>query len=303
MKKILTGILLFTIWPLLADNRIGKWCESDDDGRSCHGYVSYFANGDVYAYGVIDDILYIATGDWRQVGTQSCLNLTYRIFDVVTELPYPIDEFNFCNEVVAITADTFVYRSESGNDEIMYKVSDDANHSMSPMPQYLVDNAGQIKPAKLSLDVPPGKYGLYPLPLQLAPAKVSFMLSLDANTPADLSKEQDKQKQWLPYTHVQWGEPEGTHMRVSLHLPLESAEHVTLALEYHQPGKVPFKKRIADDIVLGEPILIQLTWQPDGTTSLSYNNQTMQYQLPLQQWQSYFMASNAKATFQRLAPN
>ena len=300
MKIILTGLLLLTVWPLLADSRIGKWCESDDEGKSCHGYVSYFPNGDVYGYGVIDDMFYIATGDWRQVGKQSCLNLTYRLFDVTSEQPYPIDEYNFCNEVVLINADTFRYRSESDSVETMYRHSNAADHSMSPLPQYLIDNASQVKPDKLFLNIPSGKYGLYPLPLQLAPAKVSFMLSLDTNTPADLSNEQDKQEQWLPYTHVQWGDPEGTHMRVSLHLPLESAEHVTLALEYHQPGKVPFKKRIADDIVRGEPVLIQLAWQPDGTTSLSYNKQTMQYQLPLQQWQSYFMASNAKATFQRL---
>ncbi|WP_213999217.1 hypothetical protein [Arsukibacterium sp.] len=301
LKNIFACMLLLTAETLLADSRIGKWCESDDDGESCHGYVSYFSNGDVYAYGVFEDILYIATGDWRQTEKQSCLNLIYTIFDVSTEQPYPIDEYNFCNEVIAISADTFRYRTETGSIETMYRVSDKADHSMSPLPQYLVDNAGQVKPAKLSLDVPQGKYGLYPLPLQLAPANLSFVLSLNASTPPNNITREDELHKWLPYTYVQWGDPDNTHMRVSLHLPPESNGRIILMLEYHQPGQQPFKRLIADDIASGEQVLIQLAWQPDGTTTLSYKDQTLQYQLPLQQWQSYFMASNTKATFQRLA--
>lgn len=295
MKYTLYCTLLFSITAVLfspfANARPGKWCQSADAGTTCDSYVSYFENGEVYAYGVNNDSFYIATGHWRRHADQFCQNLTYKSFDIVTELPFTPDEQNICSKVLSSNDNQLSLRTESGQVETLYKISITPDHSMSPAPSTLADNAGKVKPGLLALHVPPGKFGLYPLPLEMAPASVSFNMSL---TP--LASED---KNITAYAHVQIGDPDNDYLRVSLLQP-KTAAKALLLIEYIMPGYKPFRKALASDITPGEAVLIHLSWEPDGTTTVGYKDQTVQYQLPLEQWQSYFMASSTQATFQRL---
>ena len=295
MKYTLYCTLLLSIAAVLfspfSNARPGKWCQSADAGSTCDGYVSYFENGEVYSYGVVNDSFYIATGHWRRHGDQFCQNLTYKTFDIVTELPYTPDDQNICNKVLEQNDSQVTVQTEDGGVKQFYRVSNKPDHSMSPAPGKLAENAGKVKPGLLALHVPPGKFGLYPLPLEKAPASVSFNMSL---TPLALAD-----KNVTAYAHVQIGDPDNDYLRVSLLQP-KTAEKALLLIEYIMPGYKPFRKALASDITPGETALIHLSWQPDGTTTVGYKDQTVQYQLPLEQWQSYFIASNTKATFQRL---
>ncbi len=293
MKYTLYCALLMVLLSPFANAQSGKWCQSTDAGQTCDAYFSYFDNGEVYAYGVNRDSFYIATGHWRRHSDQACLNLTYKAFDILTEFPSTPDDQNICNKVLDLTDKQLSVRTEDGRVETFYKISDQPDHSMTPLPGYLANNASLIKPSILALDVPPGRLGLYLLPLEKAPAKVSFNMSLTPSTSEDLNS--------AAYAHVQIGDPDRDYLRVSLLQPKTAASAV-LMIEYIMPGYKTFRKPLATDIAPGESILIHLAWQPDGTTTLNYKDQTVQYTLPLQQWQSYFMASNTKATFQRL-PN
>ncbi|MAD73657.1 MAG: hypothetical protein CML20_02435 [Rheinheimera sp.] len=286
---ILSSIVV--LFPPFAEAQQGKWCQSTDAGKTCSSYVSYFDNGDVYGYGVDNDLLYIATGYWRQRSDQFCLNLTYKTFDIVTEQPYTPDDQNICNKVLMQNESQFSVRAEDGSINTFYRISETPDHSMSPAPSQLVNNAINVKPQLLALNVPPGRFGLYPLPLEMAPASVSFNMSL---TPI-LADDQKV----TAYANVQIGDPDNDYLRVSLLQPQDAASAL-LMIEYIMPGYKPFRKALASDITPGEAVLIHLDWQPDGLTTVSYKDQTVQYKLPLQQWQSYFMASNTKATFQRL---
>ena len=282
---------IVVLFPSYAAAQQGKWCQSADAGKTCDGYVSYFENGDVYGYGIHDDLLYIATGYWRQHNDQLCLNLIYKTFDIVTEQPFTPDDQNICNSVLSRSEAQLSVRAEDGNIATFYRISETPDHSMSPAPTQLADNAGKIKPRILALHVPPGQFGLYPLPLEMAPAKVSFNMSLTPIT-ADNNTV-------TAYANVQIGDPDNDYLRVSLLQP-NDADKALLMIEYIMPGYKPFRKALASDIKPGEAVLIHLDWQPDGLTTVSYQDQTVQYKLPLQQWQSYFMASNTIATFQRL---
>lgn len=296
MKYTLCFALMLTpiamLFSLLASAQPGKWCQSTDGGKSCSSYMSYFANGDVYGYGINDNLRFITTGYWRQHSDQLCVNLTYKTFDIITEQPFTPDDQNSCSKVLLQSGSQFTVQAEDGTTATYHRLSDKPNHSMSPAPSLPQNGAGNVKPALLALHVPAGRLGLYPLPLEMAPANVSFTMSL---TP--LATAEDNVS---AYANVQIGDPDNDYLRVSLLKP-KAAEKALLLLEYIMPGYKPFRKALASDIVPGEPVLLNLAWQPDGTTTLSYKDQTVQYQLPLQQWQSYFMASNTNATFQRLA--
>jgi len=285
---ILSSIVVLSA-PVAAAQQ-GKWCQSTDAGKTCSSYVSYFDNGEVYGYGVNDDLLYIATGYWRQHSDQLCLNLTYKTFDIVTEQPYTPDDQNICHKVLSQSEAQLSVKTEDGSITTFYRVSGTPDHSMSPAPGPLADNAANIKPGILALYVPPGQFGLYPLPLEMAPASVSFNMSL---TPIAAGGDV------TAYANVQIGDPDNDYLRVSLLQP-KDADSALLMIEYIMPGYKPFRKALASDITPGEAVLIHLDWQPDGLTTVSYKDQTVQYKLPLRQWQSYFMASNTKATFQRL---
>ncbi|KKO44852.1 hypothetical protein WG68_13550 [Arsukibacterium ikkense] len=250
-----------------------------------------YGEGDVYAYGVDNDSFYIATGHWRRHDDQFCLNLTYKNFDIVTELPYTPDDQNMCSKMLSASDEQLSLRTDQGTVETLYKISDKPNHSMSPAPSHLADNVSKIKPKLLALNAPPGRFGLYPLPPEMAPASVSFNMSLTPLSSEDIDV--------TAYAHVQIGDPDNDYLRVSLLQP-KAADTALLMIEYIMPGYKPFRKALASDIAPGQPVLIHLAWQPDGTTTVSYKDQTVQYTLPLVQWQSYFMASNTQATFQRL---
>ena len=282
---------IVVLFPSFTAAQPGKWCQSADAGKTCSSYVSYFANGEVYGYGVNDDLLYIATGYWRQHGDQLCLNLIYKSFDIVTEQPYTPDDQNICNKVLSQSETQLNLRTENGSIATYYRISETPDHSMSPAPSQLAEKAAKVKPGVLALNVPPGQFGLYPLPLEMAPASVSFNMSLTPITAVD--------NDVTAYANVQIGDPDNDYLRVSLLQPQE-ADKALLMIEYIMPGYKPFRKALASDIGPGEAVLIHLDWQPDGLTTVSYKGQTVQYKLPLQQWQSYFMASNTKATFQRL---
>lgn len=291
MKLFFYFSCLLILFQSEANTRIGKWCESDDEGKTCIGYISYFDEGNVYAYGVTEDIFYIATGNWQQEGNKSCLSLTYKLFDPLTETPYPPEEFNFCNSIISIDENNFSYTTDDDEIATMYRVSFTPDYNTQPLPYYLQQNKHKIKPALLSLSPPPGKYALYPLPFEMAPAAINFNLSL---TPHN-----DTTSNWSPYSYVQIGDPESVHLRISLSYRPTPEKKATLHLEYHTPGRKN-REELARDIALGEQILIHLAWQPDGTTTVSYKDKTIKYVLPLPNWESYFMVSGAQATFQRL---
>ncbi|WP_290620251.1 MULTISPECIES: hypothetical protein [unclassified Arsukibacterium] len=282
---------LVVLFPPFAAAQPGKWCQSTDAGKTCSSYVSYFENGDVYGYGVNNDLLYIATGYWRQHSDQLCLNLIYKTFDIVTEQPFTPDDRNICDTVLSQSKSLLSVQKEDGSIATFYQISETPDHSMSPAPSQLAENAGKVKPKLLALNVPPGRFGLYPLPLEMAPASVSFNMSLTPIAADDNTV--------TAYANVQIGDPDNDYLRVSLLQP-KDADSALLMIEYIMPGYKPFRKALASDITPGEAVLIHLDWQPDGLTTVSYKDQTVQYKLPLEQWQSYFMASNTKATFQRL---
>ncbi len=286
---ILSSIMV--LFSPFATAQQGKWCQSADAGNTCSSYMSYFDNGDVYGYGVNENVSYIVTGYWRRHSDQLCLNLTYKKFDIVTEEPYTPDDQNICHKILAKSDLQLNVRTEDGSVAAFYRISPTPDHSMSPAPNLLTDSPAKVKPGILALNVPPGEFGLYPLPLEMAPASVSFNMSLTPIASDDNNV--------TAYANVQIGDPDNDYLRVSLLQP-NTAEKALLMIEYIMPGYKPFRKALASDITPGEAVLIHLDWQPDGLTTVSYKDQTMQYKLPLQQWQSYFMASNTKATFQRL---
>lgn len=292
MKYFLLTLSFLMLFPLAADPRVGKWCESDDGGNTCLGYISYFDNGEVYAYGNIEGILYIATGHWHQQDDQSCINITYKAFDQFTEEPLLPFEENICNKVFEITDKTFAYKAEDNQTYTMYRESHTANYSMRPLTHVMRSNILRVKPIELSLNAEPEKFGLFPIPLEAAPNDVQFTLSLTPHA-------QKADPKWSPYTYVQIGEPDATHLRVSLHHKSHYGEKAVLMLEYYVPGQRPIRIKLADDISFGESVPIDMAWQPDGTTRVTYKDKTVEHNLPLPNWQSYFIASAAKATFQR----
>lgn len=291
MKFACAILVSLTACSALADQRLGKWCESDDQGKTCVGYISYFPNNEVYAYGVTEDVFYIATGSWQQRGQESCLSLTYKLFDPFTETPYPPEEFNFCNQISAIDEQTFVYLDDAGESNTMYRVSQQPDYRMQPLPDYLALHAERVKPEVLTLNPPAGKYGLYPLILETVPADFTFKLSLSPHAELD--------PQWYPYTYVQIGDPEQANFRISLHQQPGTTGQNILMLEYRVGGKAT-KQQLAMDIADGEPVLIRLAWLQDGTTTITYQDKSIQHILPLTNWQSYFMASSTNASFQRV---
>lgn len=289
--KMISTLLLSLAFSALADQRLGKWCESDDQGKTCLGYISYFPNGEVYGYGVTEEIFYIATGNWQQRDQQSCLNLTYKLFNPLTEIPYPPEEFNFCNQVTAIDEQTFVYLDDAGESNTMYRVSQLPDYSMQPLPGYLAEHSARVQPEVLTLNPPVGKYGLYPLLLETVPADFTFTMTLTPHADVD--------PKWLPYAYVQIGDPEQANFRVSLHQKPNNIGQNILMLEYRVNGQAT-KQQLAMDIADGEPVLIRLAWLQDGTTTITYQDKSIQHILPLTNWQSYFMASSTNASFQRV---
>ena len=292
MRKLLCIVLGLTLLPALADQRIGKWCEPSDDGKSCVGYISYFPNGDVYAYGLIEEVLYIATGFWQQNADQSCLNLTYKAFDFKTEEPLPTEEDNFCNTVLEITEGQFTYLSGEAQPTTMRRISNTPDRAMLPMPEEMLRQQNSVKPIPLTINAKPGNYGVFTLPLEAAPNKVKFTLSFTPNISADASQN-------MPYAYVQLGEAEDTHLRISLHYKREYGNTSRLMLEYLQPGMPTQRQLLSKQIEHAKPLDIEIAWTEDGETAVTYNSNTVQHVLPLSSWQSYFIVSAAKATFQR----
>ncbi|EHR40497.1 hypothetical protein [Alishewanella jeotgali] len=292
MKAACSVLLLLSLSASAtqADLRLGKWCESDDGGQSCLGFISYFPNGDVYGYGVVEDVFYIATGDWQQRDQLSCLNLTYKLFNPLTETPYPPEEINFCNRIVDINPQTFVYLADDGERHTMYRISEQPDYSMLPQPAYLQQHSAKIQPELLTLSPAAGNYGLYPLMLETVPAEISFTMSITPHKVLD--------PRWFPYAYLQIGDPEDVNFRISLHQKPDSTEQNILMLEYRVGGHST-KQKLASHIANGEAVHIRLSWQPDGSTRIHYREQTVQYTLPLSSWQSYFVVSGTTASFQR----
>lgn len=291
MKIACLLLLSLTSFSGFSDQRYGKWCESDDEGKTCVGYISYFPNGDLYAYGVVNEVLYIATGSWQQLDQASCLNLTYKLFNPLTETPYPPEELNFCNQVTTIDDQTFVYLDDTGDSHTMYRVSSKPDYSMQPPPLYLTQHTTQVQPEMLTLSPLAGRYGVLPLLLETVPGDFTFLLSLTPHAERDPN--------WYPYAYVQIGDPEQATVRVSLHQSRNSGEKNILMLEYRANGQAA-KHILAEGIADGEPALIRLAWQQDGTTRVTYQDKAIQHILPLTSWQSYFMASGTTASFQRV---
>lgn len=278
--------------PALADSRIGKWCEPSDDGKTCIGYISYFPNGDVHAYGLIDEFLYIASGFWQQNEDRSCLNLTYKAFDFKTEEPLDTEDDNFCNTVLEITDEQFTYLSSDAQPTTMRRISNTPDRAMLPMPEAMLRQQNSVKPIPLTINAKPGNYGVFTLPLEAAPNKVKFTLSFTPNISTDATQN-------MPYAYVQLGEAEDTHIRISLHYKKEYGSASRLMLEYHQPGKPIQRQLLSKDIENAKQLDIDMAWTEEGQTTITYNGNTVQQVLPLSSWQSYFIVSAAKATFQR----
>lgn len=292
MKVLLGLLIILSALPALADNRVGKWCELADDGESCVGYISYFANGDVYAYGNIENLLYTASGFWQQHDTKSCLNLTYKVFHVITEEPLPPEDSNFCNTIVAITDNNFTYVDESGVEQTMKRYSHQPDFSKQPLPETLIAKQQTIKPITLELDTKPGQYGVMSLPNEAAPNQVRFSLHFSPYPEQEAANI-------IPYVYVQVGESDSSHLRVSLHYKKEYGDKAALMLEYHTPGAAAKRQLLANDVTINSKIEVTLGWTPEGQTTVSYKGIETQHFLPLSNWAGYFIASSAQAEYQR----
>lgn len=61
---------------------VGTWCEPDSTGRTCIGYMVYYADGTYYAYGELQqfDMEYESWGDWAVEGHEACITPGKRVF-------------------------------------------------------------------------------------------------------------------------------------------------------------------------------------------------------------------------------
>jgi hypothetical protein len=108
-------------------NKVGTWCESYDDGNTCYGYTTYFADGTAENFAQYPEQGFgvNAKAIWWHEGKQSCFKLTdvymYRL-DTREELE-PVTLEPWCNEVVELGKYKFTYLKEDNTKRTIYRSS------------------------------------------------------------------------------------------------------------------------------------------------------------------------------------
>lgn len=117
-------------------SKVGKWCESHDNGKTCRSYTSYFKDGGVYSYGTFEEygVRYIAKGTWYHKGQLSCIEAEYTIFDIASNKVAEKYSANFCNKILSLSGDVFIYEDREGVVNEMFLLSKTPNKSMQPTP-------------------------------------------------------------------------------------------------------------------------------------------------------------------------
>ena len=104
--------------------KVGRWCDSDDGGRTCFAYTSYFADGRVVGNGRFanDNKRFEGEGTWFHFMGKSCLDVNYLVYGNDDEMGEDYRAF-FCNRIISLEGDVFVYETSDGEPAAMFRVS------------------------------------------------------------------------------------------------------------------------------------------------------------------------------------
>jgi len=130
MKALLLISLILSSFSCVADSlidaKIGTWCESNDNGKSCLGYETFYKDGTVKAKGEVIQFGfgYEMEGLWTQTNNKSCIMpLKVYEYDLITKQPQvPAHSKPFCSTVISIGDKEYIYKNAAGNIFKMYKV-------------------------------------------------------------------------------------------------------------------------------------------------------------------------------------
>lgn len=115
----------------------GTWCDPDEDGKTCVGYMVYYPDGAYHAYGAFEehDVAYESRGDWRITGDRLCLHPRERSFvRVSTGIPvYPeMDLKPYCHGVEDLDDRTVVLSDPEGEETRNVRVSNEPDETLEP---------------------------------------------------------------------------------------------------------------------------------------------------------------------------
>ena len=131
MKKVFAILMLISPVSFandMPDLQIGKWCETNDAGKSCFGYEIFHNDGKVTANGELVEFGrgYEMKGSWEQIGKKLCITpifiRSYEL-DTMEKLETPVQLYEkFCDTVVLVNEEMFLYKNDNGELRTMYRV-------------------------------------------------------------------------------------------------------------------------------------------------------------------------------------
>ena len=123
----LFSFLIFISFPSAANIEsllLGVWGTSEDEGKTFTGFDEYTKEGKIISWGYISELsrYFELEASYQILGNSppfSCVEITYS-----SEPSIISPGIKWCDEVVYIDAERFIYKSDDGRYNTLYRVSE-----------------------------------------------------------------------------------------------------------------------------------------------------------------------------------